>query len=191
MASKKGIVITATILAAIFAASFLVWLIPQNVETNFIISDFENHLDKAKEIHLTLQGGIDQEFQNMLDEKITPEEYIDLAEISSSQVNSIIIQIVESKAPEEWHESYLNYIEALKKFNSEIRETIVIAKMVSDEKIEENNDVFEKIKNLRKDSQTLANMSEDTRPWFSIAWKPNYNNFNSRKSLKGYFVIKE
>ncbi len=164
MASKKGIVITATILAAIFAASFLVWLIPQNVETNFIISDFKNHLDKAKEIHLTLQGGIDQEFQNMLDEKITPEEYIDLAEISSSQVNSIIIQIVESKAPEEWHESYLNYMEALKKFNSEIRETIVVAKMVSDEKIEENNDVFEKIKNLRKDSQTLANMSEDTRP---------------------------
>jgi len=164
LASKKGILITATILAAIFAASFLVWLIPQNVEINFIISDFENHLDKAKEIHLTLQAGIDEEFQNMLDEKITPEEYIDLAEISSSQVNSIIIQIVESKAPEEWYESYLNYMEALKKFNSEIRETIVIAKMVSDEKIEENNDVFEKIKNLRKDSQTLANMSEDTRP---------------------------
>lgn len=164
MASKKGILITATILAAIFAASFLVWLIPQNVEINFIISDFENHLDKAKEIHLTLQAGIDEEFQNMLDEKITPEEYIDLAEISSSQVNSIIIQIVESKAPEEWYESYLNYMEALKKFNSEIRETIVIAKMVSDDKIDENNDIFEKIKNLRKDSQTLANMSEYTRP---------------------------
>jgi len=164
LASKKGILITAIILAAIFAASFLVWVIPQNVETNFIISDFENHLDKAKEIHLTLQAGIDKEFQNMLDEKITPEEYIDLAEISSSQVNSIIIQIVESKAPEEWYESYLNYIEALKKFNSEIRETIVVAKMVSDEKIDENNDIFEKIKNLRKDSQTLTSMSEDTRP---------------------------
>ena len=100
----------------------------------------------------------------MLDEKITPEEYIDLAEISSSQVNSIIIQIVESKAPEEWYESYLNYIEALKKFNSEIRETVVVAKMVSDDKIDENNDIFEKIKNLRKDSQTLTSMSEDTRP---------------------------
>ncbi len=107
LASKKGIIITVTILAAIFAASFLVWLIPLNVETNFVISDFGNHLDKAKEIHLTLQTGIDQEFQNMLDEEITPEEYIELAEISSSQVNSIIIQLVESKAPEEWYESYL------------------------------------------------------------------------------------
>ena len=40
LASKKGIIITVTILAAIFAASFLVWLIPLNVETNFVISDF-------------------------------------------------------------------------------------------------------------------------------------------------------
>jgi hypothetical protein len=164
LASKKGIIITVTILAAIFAASFLVWLIPLNVETNFVISDFGNHLDKAKEIHLTLQTGIDQEFQNMLDEEITPEEYIELAEISSSQVNSIIIQLVESKAPEEWYESYLSYIEALKKFNSEIRETIVIAKMISDDKLDESNDIFEKIKNLRKDSQTLASISEEAKP---------------------------
>jgi hypothetical protein len=164
LASKKGIVITSTILAAIFAASFIVWLIPQNVETDFIISDFGNHLDKAKEIHLTLQTGIDEEFQNMLDKKITPEEYIQLAEISTSQVNSIIIQLVESKAPEEWHESYLNYIEALKNFNSEIRETIVISKMVSDNKIVENDDIYEKINNLRKDSQSLVSMSDNTRP---------------------------
>ena len=164
MTSKKGIAVTMIILAAIFAVSFLVWLIPQNVETNFIISDFGNHLDKAKEIHLSLQTGIDQEFQNMLDEKITPDEYIQLAEISNSQVNSIIIQLVESKAPEEWHESYLNYIEALKNFNSEIRETMVISKMISDNKIVENDDVYEKIKNLRKDSQSLASMSDNTRP---------------------------
>jgi hypothetical protein len=164
LTSKKGIIITVTILAAIFAASFVVWLVPQNIETDFIISDFGNHLDKAKEIHLTLQTGIDQEFQNMLDEKITPEEYIELAEISSSQVNSIIIQLVESKAPEEWHKSYLNYIEALKKFNSEIRETIVIAKMISDNKIDGKEDIFEKIKNLRKDSQTLVSISKDARP---------------------------
>ena len=164
LASKKGIIVTAIVLAAVFAASFLVWLIPQNVETDFIISDFGNHLEKTKEIHLTLQTGIDLEFQNMLDKKISTEEYIELAEISSSQVNSIIIDLVESKAPEEWHESYLNYIEALKKFNSEIRETVVIAKMVSDDKIDENDDIFEKIKNLKKDSQTLVNMSDNTRP---------------------------
>ena len=164
MASKKGVIVTVVILVAIFAASFLVWLIPQNVETNLVISDFGNHLDKANQIHLTLQAGIDQEFQNMLDEKISPSEYIELAEISSSQVNSIIIQLVESKAPEEWHESYLNYIEALKKFNSEIKETIVVAEKISDNKIEENNEIFQKIENLRNDSKMLIGLSEETRP---------------------------
>ena len=164
LASKKGIIITAVILVAIFAASFLVWLIPQNVETNIVISDFRNHLDKAKEIHLTLQTGIDEEFQNMLDGKITPEEYIELAEISSSQVNSVIIQLVESKAPEDWYESYLHYIEALKIFNSEIRETIVIANSLGDNEIVENDDIFDKIENFRKDSQTFVSISDDARP---------------------------
>ena len=165
MARKKGVIITAVILVAIFAASFLVWLIPQNVETNFVISDFENHLEKTKEIHFTLQAGIDEEFQNLRDKKIEPDDYIEIAEISSSQVNSIIIQLVESKAPEEWYESYLNYIEALKKFNSEIRETIVVAKMLEKQgTIDENNEIFEKIKILREDSKSLVSLSDNSRP---------------------------
>ena len=65
----------------------------------------------------------------MLNEKISPEDYIKIAEISSSQINSEIIQLVGSNPPEEWYESYLNYIEALKKSNSYIRETIVVANM--------------------------------------------------------------
>ena len=164
LASKKGIIITVTILVGIFAASFLVWLIPQNVETNLVISDFGNHLDKAKEIHHTLQTGIDQEFPKMLNGESTPEEYIELAEISSSQVNSIIIQLVESKAPEEWYDSYLNYIESLKNFNSEIRETIVVAELVGDNKIDESDEIFEKIKKLRVDSISFSEISDETRP---------------------------
>ena len=165
MTTKKGIAVTVVILAAITAASFLVWLIPQNIENKIIVSDFEAHLDNIKEIHFTLQTEIDQEFQNMLNGKIHSTEYIEIAEISSSQVNSQIIQLVESKAPEEWHESYLNYIESLKKFNLQIRETIVVATIMN-----ENNesgkmqDILEKIDSLRKDSESLAIASDDTRP---------------------------
>ena len=165
MATKKGIVVTVVILAAITAASFLVWLIPQNIENKIIVSDFKAHLDNIKEIRFALQTEVDQEFQNMLNGTITPKEYIDIAEISSSQVNSQIIQLVESKAPEEWHESYLNYIESLKKFNSEIRETIVVAKIMSESnesgKIQ---DILEKIDLLKKDSESLAIASDNTRP---------------------------
>ena len=164
MVSKKGIIITAIILVAISSASFLVWLVPQNVETSFIISDFGNHFDNTKEIHQTIQNGIDAEFQNMLDKKLSVDEYTELADISSSQVNSVIIQLVQSKAPEEWHESYLNYIEALKLFNSEIRETVVVAKMVDDNSLDENNEIFQKIQNLREQSKNLVELAENSRP---------------------------
>ena len=154
------------ILAAITAASFLVWLIPQNIETKIIISDFGVHLDNVKEIHSTLNNGINEEFKNMLDKKITPQEYTNLAEISSTQVNSQIMQLVESKAPEKWYESYLNYIEALKVFNSEIRETIVVAMLVSEDKqtTSEFRDIVKKIDLLKKDSKSLIDASDQARP---------------------------
>ena len=166
MATKKGIVITGVILAAITAASFLVWLIPQNIETKIIISDFGGHLDNVKEIHSTLNNEINEEFQNMLDGKITPQEYIDLAEVSSSQVNSQIIQLVGSKAPEEWHESYLNYMESLKIFNSEIRETIIVATLVSEDKQTTSafRDAIKKIDSLREDSESMMMASDESRP---------------------------
>ncbi|HSG73948.1 MAG TPA: hypothetical protein VLA01_01980 [Nitrosopumilaceae archaeon] len=166
MATKKGVVITVMILAAITAASFLVWLIPQNIETEIIISDFGIHLDNVKEIHSTLNNGINEEFQNMLDKKITPQEYINLAEISSSQVNSQIIQLVESKAPEEWHESYLNYMESLKIFNSQIRESIIVATLIDEDKQTTNEftDIIKKIDSLKKDTESFAQASDETRP---------------------------
>ena len=166
MATKKGLVITVVILAAITAASFLVWIIPQNIETEIVISDFEIHLDNVKEIHLILNNGINEEFKNMLDRKITSEEYINLAEVSSSQVNSQIIQLVESKAPEEWHESYLNYMESLKIFNSEIRETIIVATLVNEDKQTTSafRDAIKKIDLLREDSESLIRVSDESRP---------------------------
>ena len=164
MATKKGIALTGIILAAITAASFLVWLIPQNIETKIIISDFEVHLDNIKEIHSALNNEINVEFQNMLDEKITAKEYISLAEISSSQVNSQIIQLVKSKAPEEWIESYLNYIESLKTFNSQIRETTIVATMISEDKTNDVPNVIEKIDSFKKNSEILAMASDQSRP---------------------------
>jgi len=164
LATKKGIALTGIILVAITAASFMVWLIPQNIETKIIITDFEVHLDNIKEVHSALNNEINEQFQDMLENKITAEEYIILAEVSSSQVNSQIIQLVESKAPEEWYESYLNYIESLKTFNSQIRETIIVATMISEDKTNDIPDVIEKINSFKKNSEVLAKASDQSRP---------------------------
>ena len=165
MATKKGVVVTVIILLAITGASFLVWLIPQNYETKFVIADYGANLDNVKEIHSTIQTGVDKEFQSLLNKEITSKEYIEFADVSSSQITSQIMTLVESKAPTEWYESYKNYIESLQKFNLQMRETIVVAKMISEGKeLSEIQDSLEKIDLVKNDSKTLAVASDEARP---------------------------
>ena len=86
MASKKGVAITVIILAAITSASFLLWVIPQENDTTFIVSDYEGYLDGVKNIHEVLQESIDIEYKNLRDGKISPDDYITITEVTSSQI---------------------------------------------------------------------------------------------------------
>ena len=156
---------TIVILVAITITSFFVWLTPQSYDATFVVSDFKSHLDGIKEIHRVLADGIEKEFQKMLNGDITPDQYIEVAEISSSQINSQIIQLVESKASQEWQESYLNYLEALRRTNSNIRETIVVANMIKDNADEQNVDeVLKKIDQLKEESKSFVSASDSARP---------------------------
>ncbi len=165
MASQKGIVITVGILAVITISSFLIWMIPQNNEAIFVISNFQDHIDVVKEIHNVIVDGIEIEFQNLLARDITPEQYIEIADVSSTQIKSQIIRLVESDAPEEWHDSYLNYIEALRKTNSQILETIIVANLI--EKGSDQNSIEEslvKISILKQESKSFVKTSDELTP---------------------------
>ena len=165
MASKKGVWLTIVILVAITTASFFVWLTPQSYDATFVVSDFKSHLDGIKEIHRVLADGIEKEFQKMLNGDITPDQFIEVAEISSSQINSQIIQLVESNASQEWQESYLNYIEALRATNSNIRETIVVANMIKEGSDKQNiEEILKKIDQLKEESKSFISASDSTRP---------------------------
>lgn len=162
MASKKGIVITIIILAAITAASFLFWVIPQDNPSTLVVSDYENYLDGVKKIHEVLRESIDTEFKNLLDGKTSPDEYIAITEVTSSQVTAQISEFVTSKPPEEWQDSYISYMEALKKFNSYIVETKVAANMLKEGQID--NEIMQKIEALKSESRELINKSDGLRP---------------------------
>jgi len=165
MASKRGIFLTIGILVAITIASFVFWLLPQNYEMTFVVSDFESHLDGIKNVHGAISETVDLEFQNLLNGHISPLEYIEQAERSSTQINSLIIQLVESEATEEWQESYINYIESLKQYNTYIRETIIAANMIEDEiessKVEE---FITKISQFKENSEFHILKSDEARP---------------------------
>ena len=165
MASKKGISLTIGVLVAITMASFVIWFLPQNSEITFVVSDFESHLDGVKNVHGVISEAVDMEFQNLLDGNISPKGYIEQAEISSVQINSQIIQLVGSKATEEWHESYISYIEALKQYNTYIRETIVAATMI-EEGVEsaEIEEFITKINQFKENSESHIFKSDNSRP---------------------------
>ena len=165
MASKKGISLTIGVLAAITMASFVFWFLPQNSEITFVVSDFESHLDGVKNVHVVISEAVDMEFQNLLDGNISPKEYIEQAEISSVQINSQIIQLVKSKATEEWLESYISYIEALKQYNTYVRETIVAATMIEEDvESAEIEEFITKINQFKENSESYIFKSDNSRP---------------------------
>ncbi len=164
MASKKGITVTILILAAITAGSFLFWIIPQETQISFVISDHENYLDGVKEIHSLLDQTISTEFQNLKDENISPDEYIQIADVTSSQVTTQISEFVKSKPPNEWQDSYISYMEALKNFNSFVTETKVYANLVKHGKTDQLEETFTKIQFFKYESEILIEISDNFRP---------------------------
>ena len=165
MASKKGIVVTIIILAAITGASFLFWIVPENNEATFVISDYGNYLEGVKKIHEVLQESIDIEYQNLRNGEISPGDYITITEVTSSQVTAQISEFVTSKPPEEWVASYISYMDAMKKFNSYIVETRVLANMIEKGSSEaEMVESIEKIESLKTESLDYVKISNELKP---------------------------
>jgi len=165
MASRKGIGVTITILVGVVAASFLVYLIPEDTTMKITVSDFGEHLDITKERALMESSSIDESFKKLMENDMNQDEYIRIAEVSSSQILTLIIELKDSGATQEWTESYVNYIGALKKLNEMITETIVVANLMdSDDNSNSINEIIDKIHQLKTESLDLTKKSDAARP---------------------------
>jgi len=165
MASKKGIAVTAIILSLITGASFLLWVIPQENDTTFIVTDYEEYLEGVKNIHEVLQESIDLEYQNLKDGKMLPLDYISITEVTSSQITTQISEFVTSKPSEQWQESYISYMNGMKKFNEYILETKVLANQIEN-KISnvEILQTIDKIQSIKDESIEYIKKSNELRP---------------------------
>jgi len=165
MASKKGIIVTVLILAVITGASFLFWIVPQDSESTFVVSDYEEYIDGVKNIQEVLQESINIEYQNLHNGDISTSDYISVADITTSQVTAQISEFVTSKPPQEWQESYIGYMEALKKFNEYIVETKVAANLIEKESFDgEMAKTLLKIESLKEEYKQLVKKSDELRP---------------------------
>jgi len=165
MASKKGIGVTITILVGVVAASFLVYLIPENTEMKFVVSDFEKNLDDIDERTSMLSTGIEKSFDDLINHNLSPEEYFITAGVTQSQVNSLIIELTLSNAPQEWTASYKTYTDALKKLNEQITESTIVANLMKDDNNSDSiNEIISKIYELRVELLNLIEKSDNLRP---------------------------
>jgi hypothetical protein len=165
MGSRKGIAVTIAILVGVVAASFLVYLIPEDTTMKITVSDFGEHLDITKERASMEITSVDESFEKLMKSKMSSDEYIRIAEISSLQINSLIIELTNSGATQEWTESYVNYIGALKKLSEMITETIVVASLMdSDDNSDSVNKIIAKIHQLETESLDLTKKSDAARP---------------------------
>ena len=167
MKSKKGVIITVGILIAITAASFSVWIVNTTIDTEMtiVVTDFENHQQGISERYKIVSNAVDESFSELMNDKISPEEYIRIAEISSSQNTALLTELRTSNAPEEWQESYINRIGSLENFRSYIIETMVIANMIMDDvDIEQKNEVLNQIEMYKEESIRYAQMADSSKP---------------------------
>lgn len=165
MTSRKGIAVTGVVLAAITAASFFVWYIPQSGPAVFDVGDYGEYLDGVKAIHLTLDDTVTEGFGMVADGTLSPGEYVTMAETTTSQNNAQISAMLSSKPSDEWVASYGAYIESLRAFNSYVRETIVYATLVQDGgSAVDLDEASAAAEGYRERMNDLAARSDDMRP---------------------------
>ena len=159
MGSKRGVAIT--------VASFSVWIVNNttNTEMTIVITDFENHQEGISERHKIISNAVEKSFSELIKEKISTEEYIRIAEVSSSQNNALLMELAYSDAPEEWQESYINRIASLKSFEAYIIETMVMANLIENNgEQEQKTEILNNIEKFKEESMQYAQIANSTRP---------------------------
>jgi len=167
MGSKKGVAITVAILVAITIASFSVWIVNNstNTEMTIVVTDFQNHQEGISERHKIISNAIETSFSKLINEQISTDEYLRIAEVSSSQNNALLMELAYSDAPEEWQESYINQIASLKSFEAYIIETMVMTNLInSDGELEQRTEILNNIEKLKEESIQYAKMANSSKP---------------------------
>ena len=167
MGSKKGVAITVAILVAITIASFSVWMVNSstNTEMTIVVTDFQNHQEGITERHKIISNAIETSFSKLTNDQISADEYIRIAEVSSSQNNALLMELAYSDAPEEWQESYINRIASLKSFEAYIIETMVMANLINnDGEVEQRTEILNNIEKLKEESIQYGNMANSSKP---------------------------
>jgi hypothetical protein len=161
LASKKGIVITAAIAAAIVGSSFMIWLIPQSSpgsmielprDDNEIISDVYSR-------HQSLATNIQSKFDQWKSGEVNSSDMLSQIGLDRSDIQDMRQQLDSASPAQEWQQSYGVYIQALDSFLKYLGRMQTI--------IEENDRILDsniKLDGLRQEWEDYVNNSINAMP---------------------------
>ncbi|MFQ5439982.1 MAG: hypothetical protein ACE5DL_00815, partial [Nitrosopumilaceae archaeon] len=66
--------------------------------------------------------------------------------------------------PSEWQDSYINYMDSLRNFNSYVTETKVYANFVKEGNTDKLEEIEAKIQSFKLESEKLVTLSDNSRP---------------------------
>ena len=139
MASKKGIVITAAIAAAIVGSSFLIWIIPQGSPSTLIQAPRADNeiISDVYSKHQSLAAGIESKFEQWKRGNATSVDMLSQINIDRADIQNMRKQLDNASPAQAWQRSYGLYIQALGSFSQylDLMQTIIIE---NDQKLDSN-----------------------------------------------------
>ena len=130
-----------------------------------VVTDFENHQEGISERHKIISNAIEESFSELINEQISTDEYIRIAEVSSSQNNALLMELAYSDAPENWQESYINRIASLKSFEAYIIETMVLSNIIeNNEEQEQKTEILNNIEKFKEEYIQYGKMADSAKP---------------------------
>ncbi len=168
LASKKGIAITAAIVAGVVATSMLIWLQPQT-QTVTNITDSElasqdvanmpaNNISFVYNEHDLITTEIESAYEKWTTGDISSNELkagIDRVRLDAAQLKN---RLTAGQPPEEWRQSYSLYAQALEKFDAYLKEMEAIVNS-------ENRDPAPaRLAEIKQEMDSLAEQAVDAFP---------------------------
>lgn len=155
LASKKGIAITAAIVAAIVGASFLIWLIPQSSPGNTsIITPPRTDIEIISDVfarHNNIATDIDSKFKqwNASSANVTKQQILDEIGEARVVISELLDRLEGSSPAAEWQRSFDLYGQALDSFLKYLDRMKMAVE--SDDRSEDSNREIDRLKSESDD----------------------------------------
>jgi hypothetical protein len=165
LVTKKGIALTAAIIGGFTAASFLVYFVPSQPQSEVVTpTDPETELVFAMDRNQAIVDDFKSAFQMWTNNELSKDELEGRAVAATEQVNALMVELRQSNPPEEWVQSYVFYIQALENYRLYFEKSREYVNIVSGADPTRIQVLLDSMAELLTKAESLTQQSEDAMP---------------------------